>query len=417
MLCGSRSLADWLNGPHVTSTIVTGTESNPLNVEVGVLVFSFALYSIIKNRVSLTGVLRQNAPIVVLFAYCLVSCIWSDDTGVSFRRWVLMMIDFSIVVAILGEPNKISAIKTFFTRFAIFALPLSIVFIKYFPDMGTHWDSTGEGVMWTGVCLHKNSLGTGLAACMLFYVWKWLILKDYRTKKADILLFAIALFLMFNPEVKGSSTAQLSLFASLGVLLCIRLFQRRIRMFAVVFYVIIGSYFAVNTVTSIFFKTTILKYITLASKRDMTFTGRTFIWDAVLDEAAKSPIVGTGYGMFWTGQRLVRLSSHKGVENIYQSHNGYIETYANLGIVGLVLLIVALFTSLNRRLKGIGSDYQFNSLAVAFIVQCLLAEFFEATVLSGPSSRWMYLLLVILDVPRNASLSQGNGYGESVKTI
>lgn len=413
MIVGSRSISDWLQiGTSYDISLSSGTESNPYNILTGVACVSISIYIIIKRKVDIGGIIRQNVPLAALFGYCFLSCTWSDDPFVSFRRVIFTLIDVIVVVALLSETDRISAIKKFFGRYSIFAMPLSIVMIKYFPLLGTSWNKSGEGVMWTGVCVHKNTLGAEFAVCILYYLWKWMILKDFKTMKVDLFLFGVAMYIMFNPAVKGSSTAQLSLIASIIILVFIKLFQNKIRMFTFIFYVLIGSYFLANTAVGFFFNTSILKSITLASGRDMTFTGRTYIWDAVLEEAAQNPIVGTGYGMFWTGARYQRLEAKPGVYDIKQAHNGYIETYAQIGIIGLILLIIVLVTSLNKRLNGISSDFQFNSLAIAFIIQNLLAEFFEATVLSAPSSRWVYLLLFMVQIPdKNTNTSTNNSGG------
>lgn len=406
MLIGSRPISNWLQISGGDALSSTGTESNPYNLIAGFICLGFASYVIAKRKVDLAVIIQKNIFLFVLLVYCLVSCVWSDDPFVSFRRYVNMIVNIFVVIAILSEPDRISAIKKFFGRVAIFALPLSIVLIKYFPSIATDWNKTGEGMMWTGVCTHKNTLGSVLAVCILLYVWKWFILNDLKTIKADVLLCLLAAYLMFSPEVKGSSSAQQSLFVSLGILFSIKFFKNYIQKFMTIFYVLICLYFVADFSIQMVYNKNILQMVALASGRDLSFTGRTYIWDAVLEEAAQSPIVGTGYGMFWTGERLKRLIANPYVgDDIKQAHNGFVETYANLGIIGVVLLIITLFTSLNKRLKEIASNYEFNSLAIAFIVQYILAEFFEATALTASPNRWVFLLLFIISVPPNVSLT------------
>ena len=83
--------------------------------------------------------------------------------------------------------------------------------------------------------------------------------------------------------------------------------------------------------------------------RDETFTGRTVIWRAVLRAANQNPLFGTGWDAAW----------HKGVVltdeiwsdtgfAIYQAHDGYLDMYLQLGLVGLAVLVVMVLGVLAR---------------------------------------------------------------------
>jgi exopolysaccharide production protein ExoQ len=409
MIMGSRTLGDWLSY-KAYSDIVTGTENNPINVVFGFVFAGFGLYVINKRRLDIAQIIQLNAPLFILFGYCLVSCLWSEGPLISFRRWTRMILDVVVIIAILSEPDRLAAIKKIWERYAIFALPLSIVMIKYFPDMATAWSRDGSVVMWTGVSLHKNALGVGLAACILYYVWKWFVLRNYYTIVSDGLLCLLASYMLFNPEVKGSSTAVLSLIPAVGLMLLFGRRRSKTRRVRPIFYMTLILVSLVCVGAGAFLGKGLLEYVTQWSGRDMTFTGRTFIWDAVIEEAAKSPIVGTGYGMFWVGSRLNRLHAKDLVSGIYQAHNGYLETYASLGVIGLFLLIVVLIVALDRGLKGLAGQFEKNSLVAAYTVLFVLAEFFEATALSYSSFRWIILLLLIIRMPGDTgNLSDSGG--------
>src|SRR5439155_9069149 len=77
--------------------------------------------------------------------------------------------------------------------------------------------------------------------------------------------------------------------------------------------------------------------------RDPTLTGRTNIWNAVLSTHT-NPILGTGYESFWLGRRLNEVWRQAGA-GINEAHNGYLEVYLNLGLIGLFLLVVFLVAS------------------------------------------------------------------------
>jgi O-antigen ligase len=280
---------------------------------------------------------------------------------------------------------------------------MSITIIKYFPHLGTKWNKTGTGFSWTGVCTHKNTLGVALSWCILFFIWKWVILKDYKGIRLDIFLLSIASYIMFNPLVKGSSTSILSLFVGILFIYLIRRFINHINSFMFIVYAIFASYFLSDFVLTTFSNTSIIEVVALQSGRDLTFTGRTDIWKGVLSEASDHPIAGTGYGAFWTGNRLARLYTMPGIYGVKQAHNGYIETYANLGILGLIILILLCYTSLRSRVNNLKNNYYFNSISVAVIIITIVSEFFEGMILAPNSLKWLTFLIftTVVNKPHN----------------
>ena len=84
-----------------------------------------------------------------------------------------------------------------------------------------------------------------------------------------------------------------------------------------------------------------------ASGRDATLTGRTGIWQTVLNEP-NNPLLGTGYASFWLGDRLQRIWALYPRTPLLQAHNGYFEVYLNLGMVGVALLGGVLWTGLRN---------------------------------------------------------------------
>ena len=72
--------------------------------------------------------------------------------------------------------------------------------------------------------------------------------------------------------------------------------------------------------------------------------GRMELWRQCL-AVDTSPIFGVGFEAFWAGDRLHLLKEGRPWQPT-ESHNGYLETYLNLGFVGLFMLfglIIATF--------------------------------------------------------------------------
>ena len=77
--------------------------------------------------------------------------------------------------------------------------------------------------------------------------------------------------------------------------------------------------------------------------RDETFSGRTRIWKIVAAGAMETPWLGHGYGAFWPGpagqatlQQILELIHMQ----INHAHSGVLDLFAELGVLGVVLVLV-----------------------------------------------------------------------------
>jgi O-antigen ligase len=76
-------------------------------------------------------------------------------------------------------------------------------------------------------------------------------------------------------------------------------------------------------------------------ERSETFSGRTKIWRRVIGLSAPTPWLGHGYAAFWpgpAGREAVTIVRPP----IGHAHNGFVDCYAELGIVGLALVCLPL---------------------------------------------------------------------------
>jgi exopolysaccharide production protein ExoQ len=75
--------------------------------------------------------------------------------------------------------------------------------------------------------------------------------------------------------------------------------------------------------------------------KDVTLTGRTQIWAAVLDSIAKRPFLGYGYQAFWLGlegesYRVIVVVSWV----LAQAQNGFLDVMLEMGAVGLIIVLL-----------------------------------------------------------------------------
>jgi O-antigen ligase len=212
--------------------------------------------------------------------------------------------------------------------------------------------------------LEKNALGTLCWITGVFYFWSLL------SYKKEIIVHVVFLIMIaWLLKMSDSATSQGCLFAGIIFLLLIRNQGVR-RYLGTLLLVGFASYLIVLTSTEL------APNLLAKMGRDSTLTDRLPIWTAVL-EMAKNPLIGTGFESFWLGERLAKLwGMWKGLNN---AHNGYLETYLNLGVIGLLLLIGVIGGAYIKCRRELMSNFESGSLRIAFLFLVLLSNVTEAT--------------------------------------
>src|SRR5213080_4742577 len=209
----SRSFTAWLN---IFGLPVSGGASN----EEGSPVDAFFVYAmatagllvLIKRQVSLSEVLRRNRWLVAFIAYCFISVVWSDYPFIAFKRVTKIFNHPIMALIVFTEPDFKEALTRLMKRCAYVVVPVSILWIKYYPQYGTNYDDWG-GQMNQGIASGgKNSLG---ADCLILgFFFFWYLLQTWRTERStqrrnELLLiagFLIGIWWLFAKAHSANST-------------------------------------------------------------------------------------------------------------------------------------------------------------------------------------------------------------------
>ena len=135
--------------------------------------------------------------------------------------------------------------------------------------------------------------------------------------------------------------------------------------------------------------------------RDPTLTGRTVLWDAVLDQFATRPWFGWGHEAFWREWQGV------GSNRVYEitawtpgySHNGFLDQLVNLGVVGLAVLVAALATNVFLALRHARRDRRPAALWACVVFAFLLfANGTEGGLVQQNGYMWLLFIAVSTSV-------------------
>jgi O-antigen ligase len=114
-----------------------------------------------------------------------------------------------------------------------------------------------------------------------------------------------------------------------------------------------------------------------------SFKGRAAIWEQAGYYISEHPILGCGYGSFWTEARVKEISTtlRWGVGS---AHSAYVDCFVSLGLVGLGLYISVLLGGVARSFALYGASRR---PALAFsgtlLILCLVGGIFESAMLEG----------------------------------
>jgi len=396
VLTCSRGLSEWLNifGLHVSGA-ASVEEGSPLDACFYLALAIAGFCVLIKRQVLLSEIVRNNGWLIAFFLFCFISIAWSDFPFISFKRWIKVLGHPIMALIILTEPDPKEALVRLMKRCAYLVVPVSILWIKYYPQLGQSYDKWTGIQMNRGIATGKNQLG---ADCLILgFFFFWYLLQTWRTQRNTqrrnelrlIAGFLIAIWWLFRQA--HSATSLICLFV--GVLIVLFVGIRSINKN------FIGTYMlaALVLIAAAELAFGISGRLSEALGRGSGLSGRTELWARLL-ELHTNPILGTGFESFWLGERPKQL------EGIFffipnEAHNGYLETYLTLGLIGLFLLIglfVATFWKIRRELFR---NFEWGRYRLGFLAAVVLYNWTEAA-FKTLSPMWFAFYMIAMDYPR-----------------
>lgn len=373
-IIGSRFISEWLNmfGFHLGA--VDMEDGSPVDaVYFGLLIMS-GLYILSQRRVRLSEVVRNNRWLTCYLVYCLISVLWSDFPLVAIKHWLKVLGHPIMVLVVLTEPDPQEAIIRLFKRCAFIWVPISVLFIKYYPEWGRAfdvWTGTGSNA---GITMGKNALGLICFIIEVFFFWY--LLKTWRMEKGrerrDELLL-IAAFLGMNGwllHVAQSSTSLVSFLIAGAILLLVNQPWMNPRYIGIV--LLAAAFMGVVAEEGFGIYSSVIELL----GKNPNLTDRTLVWQDLLTVKI-NPIFGTGFESFWLGDRLNALWA-KWWWHPNEAHNAYLETYLNLGLVGLFLLLGVFFTTYKKARRDLLEDIEWGRFRLAFLVGAMFYGWTEA---------------------------------------
>ncbi len=402
---GSRSASAWIYiwtgisfGGALGGDLYAQADGSPLDAVIYAAFLVAGVAVLLGRKRQVIAILKRSGPILIFYAYCLSSVLWSHIPEIAIKRWTKDLGDVAMALIIATDPEPSEALQLLFARVGFVLLPASVLLIRY-SQLGHAYDPSG-GQVNTGVTTNKNSLGLITFVIAIGAVWSLIqVLRDKRQRNRTRRLVAVGTLIAFGLIVldQSHSATSIACFA-LGSLLILTTHLPAIRRNPAGIHVLVLTLLAVGGAMMLFGGQGV---VLGALGRDSTLTGRTEIWQAVLPMCPNA-LVGAGFESFWNtyGGNIRSLGRYE--SGLNEAHNGYIEVYLNLGWVGIGLVACILVSGYLRAVAAFRRNREIGSLMLAYLAMTAIYGITEAGFrILTPT--WTFLLIAHLTSTRYSS--------------
>lgn len=273
--------------------------------------------------------------LIAALLWCAVSVVASWEPSLSARRFAFTLVTIGIASIVMLLPKNVRHFASVLAAVVLIVLALCYLGVVFAPSLSIHQatdflepDLAGD---WRGVFRHKNEAG----ATMVLFVFIGLFVARMRSYVVGAVIVALAsMFLLFT----HSKTP----IAVLPLVLIVSAIMARVRRPAVGIGLALSILVVFNifSVGSVYFEP--VRNLLDMILTDSSFTGRTEVWQFVLDHVMERPITGFGFASFWGTPEVVygMGGSATWANTAGHAHNGYLDLTLTIGIPGTILVIL-----------------------------------------------------------------------------
>jgi exopolysaccharide production protein ExoQ len=348
---------------------------------------------------------KSNWVILPLLGLATASILWSDAPFLTILR--CMALYGTTVISLYFSWRYGTRELMNLSAWALgIAGACSIFFVIFFPRYGIGTgDSQGD---WLGIYGQKNNLG---AAMSIGFLISLLLFRFTRPRRYRYLFLAgFMLILVFGAD----STSSIVICAALPVIiwitrvtlaLSLHLTRRRIGIgvlaMSLVCVVALNSEDVTNALGND------VEAVINALGKDVTLSGRTAIWVLVYQAIQDKPILGYGYEAFWRGDEGPGGDIwEKYGQNLFYSHNGFLEVWLGLGLVGVMAFTALFVFSIVRTLHFVRNRFCLDTVwPWLFLCYLFLSNLTEATFMKTNTLAWILFSIVALGFSKNTRIS------------
>jgi len=360
--------------------------SNLVNQIVFTSLFLLSSLCIIPKRKEFVAFLKREKYLTLFLLWCFLGLFWSDFSFVSFKRLFQIFTTVTVSLAALLYIRYPDSFLVYFKKILFVYIILNFVSIIFIPGAldPTH-------LTWRGIAIRKNYLGQ--AAVISIIIWYFAMKSGTLANRTVSFVFFILSIVLL---VGSQSMTSLITFLCLGVFGVLYFMDKEMMSLG------IGRTFSAMAIATTMILLALIYYMApeiIESGfgffgRDITFTGRIYLWVDILEQAKKHLFFGSGFAGFWVVDNPELISLYeKYVWLPNQAHMGYLDLLNETGIVGLCLFLSMLIFYFKNLLKLRTPHYWKWLLISALILNLQETTLFRPNAMTGVLFIFAYLAL------------------------
>jgi O-antigen ligase len=343
----------------------------------------------------------QNIFFVILVMMIPLSFIWSAKPDETFTGSVGMLGTTFFGIYISSRFTLKEQLNLISWAYGLVII-LSLIFILALPEYGIMGGIHAGAVR--GVFTHKNVMGKYMVLGYCLF-----LILALGTKRTKIYPW-LGVIGSFGLILACTSTNALvnGVILTLVILFSSQILQLKPRVLIPILILLGGLTWAFST-----WFIDVATFVVGLFGKDLTFTGRTYIWVAVTDKIQERPWLGYGFNGFWHGiygesAEIIRALRW----DVPNSHNGYLDFILQLGMIGFSIFIIIYWTTLIKSLLIISNEFRWEYLwPFIFLMYTIVINFAEPALLAQNDFFWILFTAAVLSTSvQYKSLFIRNGF-------
>jgi exopolysaccharide production protein ExoQ len=324
-------VSPFVNEPTATRAVATGSAGGVLFERVSKLLISVVCMAFaLQRHASVRRLAMQTKLIIVYPILALLLAPISQMPTRTMSSGGLLLSAVLLLYYIMSR-YRLDQVLEMMLVLGTVTMAASVVFALALPQYGLD-QMGGHSNAWKGIFMAKNYLGN----LALFFLT---MAVSYRGRNTSLRSVRVAQIILCLTAIAFSRAATAHLLTAIYAVCLLTLSTlRRLRKkdYFVVCLLLLVTFSAAAVVIAAW-----PDFLIALLGKDMTLTGRTNIWSAVLDSIAKQPLLGYGYQAFWLGMegesyRVILAVSWM----LAQAQNGFLDIMLENGAAGLAIVLL-----------------------------------------------------------------------------
>lgn len=340
------------------------------------IIYLLTLVLLLKYSNRFWARLKTELWLTLIVALALCSTIWSGMPMLTLRRGIALVTTTLFGVYLADRYTLRQQLRLFAGAFAIAAVA-SIIFEVL--HLGTAVDMGVPG--WIGVYVQKGGLGNNMALAAVVMLTLRGSDDAYRGWATVGVVLSVVLLLLSQ-----SVTSDIMLFTTFAMVPVCRTLRKSYRFIVLGCMVVIPL--SIYGTIWVFHN---LAEVTGAFGKDPSLTGRVPLWILSVVMALQKPWLGYGYNAFWHGWDGPSAAIWSVLAwGPPHSHNGLLEVWLGLGLVGVVIFLIGFLVYAKRAICYLRAIPGYEGRwPLIFLTLMFLSNLTGASILSRNTVLWI----------------------------